>query len=927
MRAHVLVPKATTGYVLSKAGYFSLVVPEAGVNLILNPDMVASGGIASVVDGYSVRFDPALGGGPPSYTLDYTDKVRGLNSVHMAGWSTGQGFCSRPTGFVAGASATFSFDHKGVGFFKITARDATGAEIESKSFTGVDSWQRYHMTVDLPSNLTAAPYLCVEVESGIATFNVDGYQYENNAYESTYMSGNMGAGYGWTGLPNYSSSYRTASASGGKIVPLADMGLQLTGFSGLGLPEPDFNMEPYAVRRGSAMIGVGLEQREFTIAGIICGKNICDLLCKRAPLTYRLSPYASDCPRPITLLFQPLDRCDLPCGECLQIDAYYAGGLEGDFQSLYQEQVAIDFVAVDPYFYACNETTESLDLTEQVPSSLVMGQGADGAWGAVGTSLTALPISTRKYPVGPITDAEIAPDGKLYVSGHFNSTTGNRSIMAWNGEAEEMVGLATSPIYDMASSPDGSLYVGMSQGVIAGPNNSINCGGFARFNLRTKMWEDLAGVDNGRAVYALDVAPDGRVIFGGNFVNVNATTGNDIAANRIAQYFPATDTFMAMGGGLGLDVPTAGTDTVYTIEVSDENFVWAGGRFRNGGLPDTDVHNISYFNGGTWMYVDPPMMTTQAGNLADKVNAATVYDIEFDGSRVYIGGKFDQSLKWYNLGLSIDAPLNNVAYLDSPYTSYWQNMDYGVWDPLGAVVGGIDYRAHVTDLEFVNGQLWVAGTFRQAGTNLESIIDAQGSVIWDGQKWVSTGVIPPATTAGGVPYYTVNALAVGSAYQFSPTGVSGSNIPTSTPNAGLYMGGPWSTGSITVPAVNALDLGCAVDAQAVITLEGRSNIQAIVNHANGTRIDFAYDPNGWNIGAGERITIDLGKSRKTITDSKGKSRYSLLQAGSVLGSFRLTGGVNELQVIGEISPLFGGKVSITYRKRYLSGDALCGEAC
>lgn len=912
---HFILPKFTSGYTMG--GYFSVVLPEVGVNLVSNPEVSPSGSTAT---GWTATGAP--------YVVDTTDKVFGLNSIGPNTAAYNHTLCTRiTTGWKAGQTATVSFYLKADADipFRVTVGTSNSgltAPFASHEFTSTGDWQRVEYTFTTPTSLATAPYICImHTDAGVNhKWRIDGVQYENSDHATTFISGNLGDGYGWTGSANASSSYRQASVSnGGRIVNLSDLGLKITGFSGLGLPEPEIDLQPYAGRYGSAIGGMTIERREFSISGVICGKGICDLLCTRAKIGSMISSYGNGCAQPITMRFQPTDSCGVECGECLELKAFYSGGMDGNFQSLYSEEIVIEFVSADPYLYACEETFTKLSLQETVQNAtFFVAQGADGNWQMIGDELRSGPTANE------IRDAEIGPDGALYISGSFLDTVGNDGIGRWDGENMTFIGDTNgAKVYDLAPSPDGWIYVAMQSGTVNGPNNTISSSGLCRYNTRTGVWQNLALIMGGE-VRSIDIMESGAILMGGTFSSINGTV-----ANNVGWYYPPLDLASALGSGLG----TAASDVVNVVRVGPDGKLWAGGTFANGTYPVDDIANISYYENGAWRYVDVPILSTAGGatTLLQKARAATVNAIEFDGSRVYIGGRFDQSTQWNDLTTHPELNiLNNVATLETPDSRFWNNLDNGVWDDDGAIYGTLDRRPQVYDLEMVNGSLYVAGLFDQAGAHGPNVY---GTAIWDGGQWLATGIEPPPQPVGGNNYYIATEITAGSDYAYSPTGDGENSIPVNAPNAALYVGGPWYGGQMQLPAVNDVDLDCG-DAAPVIEITGPIMLTALINHTNGSRIDFAPTetvtgvviPGAVNIPAGQKITIDLTTGKKTITDSTGKSRYDLLSPGSVLGGFSLDSGVNQIQV-ATTDLGADGSVVMRYRKRYLSADAVCSEAC
>ena len=257
-------------------------------------------------------------------------------------------------------------------------------------------------------------------------------------------------------------------------------------------------------------------------------------------------------------------------------------------------------------------------------------------------------------------------------------------------------------------------------------------------------WDGAFGAPgmNG-TVYALTVL-DGELYVGGDF-----TIAGGVSANDIAKWNPATNTWSALGSGMG----GASYHYVYALAVLDGE-LYAGGAFTTAG-------GVSANNIAKW---DPATSTWSA--LGDVMGGGSypyphVYALTALDGELYVGGEFTTAG-----GVSA----NDIAKWN-PATS--------TWSALGSGMGG--YYCHVVyALTVLDGELYAGGCFTTAG----------GVSANDIAKW------NPGTSTWG---------AVG-------TGIPGSSFAvyalTSASEGGgpvLYAGGGFSTARVHVNNVARYD--------------------------------------------------------------------------------------------------------------------------
>ena len=132
-----------------------------------------------------------------------------------------------------------------------------------------------------------------------------------------------------------------------------------------------------------------------------------------------------------------------------------------------------------------------------------------------------------------VSELALQPDGKIIIGGHFKSVNGtNRSGIARlnsNGTLDNSFLPPTRPyatISSVAVQPDGKVLMCGSFGVIAGKVSS----GIVRLNANGSLdntFTSVTGTNGG--VNSLALQPDGKVVIGGSFTNINGTNLTSIA--------------------------------------------------------------------------------------------------------------------------------------------------------------------------------------------------------------------------------------------------------------------------------------------------------------------------------------------------------------------------------------------------------------
>jgi len=473
----------------------------------------------------------------------------------------------------------------------------------------------------------------------------------------TYTDGDQ-AGCQWLGQPHNAPSYRGPQVrSGGSIVALADLGLQVDQMIGAGVPPIEVSTQSFAITDGAQFQRQRAAQRKFTLtAKPIMGTSLADFHVTRRTLFDALRPDLVTPTQPVRFLYYGGQGTS-------QIDGYYSSGLElGAMDGPIAEHAAISFIATDPYWYAPVQQGTTLAPRVALGSTNFLARRSPlGAWGTLGQSngttvITAVPsvnalainsggtvffggrfgsIAGTSYKAaglyypqlntfgtltgGTITTSQgtvfalaFSPSGSLYLGGDFNTLAGTAAIGVglWNGAFGSLVGgtLTNSDyVKSLLFASSGSLWMGGSFASIGGT--------VAR---HMAFWYNgTAGTPTGGSigqanVNALSEGVDGKIFFGGG----------------MSQAFGNTTRFVGYWNGAGGTLAGGTLNTTVTaLETLPNGAEMVGGFF-------TTLDSASALRTLSWNGVS---FSTQGAGLDGDVHALLVDQI--DGG-VWAGGKF-----------------------------------------------------------------------------------------------------------------------------------------------------------------------------------------------------------------------------------------------------------------------------------------------
>lgn len=553
----------TTGYYFPD--WFSVVLPEATTNLVLNPSVELN------TTGYT-----AVGAGAAIARV-LTDQRRGAYGLQVTpavGVASGVYYGTITT--VAGQPYAFSLDVHGVAghtyniYFASNAGAIIGAPFE---FVATGYWQRVRVYYQEAAALARRFYI-VQDASDIQAFYVDGFQVENLPYDTMYVDGDLEGfvigevAYGWNGIIHASTSYRAATTrSGGRVIKLKDYGLEIVGFTGLGLtPITNYSLPS---NLGGAFYQSTIEEtKTFTLIGDISAVNIGQLTAMRDLLetafSYNLTPYR----QPLMLHFQETDDCNNPIGESTFIKCLYQTGLEGVTDNLNSEKLALQFIVYDTHgIFAEGDRAIVAGFKDAMTAGGIVRYTREGLWETYARG------AYDAINGGAVYDVLLASNGDLYAIGRFTNMGGSAGVAAlnvarWSNGVWTALGAGLDGVgWCLTEGPDGRIYAGGA---------FHNAGGGA--TLHIAVWSGAAwaavgaGLDD--VIYDMEFAGNGDLIAVGSFHNVS---GGGIAVAHIARWTPATATWAAFGAGLN----NTGNEIKRSL---GGNIFYVGGSFTTAGV-------------------------------------------------------------------------------------------------------------------------------------------------------------------------------------------------------------------------------------------------------------------------------------------------------------------------------------------------------
>lgn len=675
-------------------GIWQAIIPEATTNLLNDPSY-DFGTLATY-------WTSDVGGGTGTAALSTAAAFRGYQSCLLTPGTAGAIVYQAVT--TAAASHTLSCYVKRTDAGVVTAADCVpywdGAAASWDSITAVGSGWYY--CVKTASETAAAHNTGVKAPIGGTAVYVDACQMEAKAYATTFCAGSE-PGCHWEGVEHGSQSTRSALyRGGGRVYDFeTDWQAGVTAMEGWGAPEVDVAGVNYAALPGGQVQLIRPQMRKWQLVFEASGS----LDTIHTLRDHLLDVFDPDNVRPA----QPARLRYSGAGALVEIDAWYAGGLEASIEGEdgVTEKPVVRLISDDPYWYQLAHGSAALTTSNTIGNVdyVVPRSHLVGAWTTICNSTIA--------PDGTVFALAEGADRTLYVGGTFTEITtvaNTRGIATYSPATGTWAALGggchDGGVYAIAVAPNGDVYAGgtftaMHNGAGADVANTAR---IAMWDASAAAWTALSTGIGAGAVYALAIGLTGTLYVGGNFTDIGDANGDYIVSWTGAAW-------ASLGSGLD--------DFVHALAIGLDGTLYAGGRFHNSGA--TALTHVGKWNGTAWS----AMTSAGVDNYCNCLAVAPSGD-------VIAGGIFE-----------------NAGSVAASKLARWNGVTW--YSFVETVNGDVDAAKFLPD-----GMLLFGGGFSSVG----SIAAPDCLAAHNGSSFVHLSVDLPGTTH-------VYALAVGAEYAFA----------------------------------------------------------------------------------------------------------------------------------------------------------------
>lgn len=637
---------------------WSVIVPEATTNLVVNPSFEASLATWTLSQDGAGFFDRVT-----------TQSYKGGASANLI--KSGGTFYVVISDFIAiSANTTYTLSAyakkvSGANVVDMVISTYTSADVlilsTSAAFpASTFDWMRMTHTRLTESNAAKIKVSFSIVASGNDNVFIDAIQLEQKAYPTTYCDGDQ-EGCFWTGTLHASASKRNANdRRGGRVWNLHDLGFTTMDTLGAGAPPVNVIDTPFALIGGGYYQRTTYPIRQFSILGAFESRTPVNIARTRAELWRAFKPDLVSPQQPVRLIYEPV-QCRDGNNKRILVDAVYAGGLEGALANDAIDKVALGFRVHTSGIIgkAEKDTAKEIDWGSgySQAQNFLKRNRTTGAFEQIAGNVTEVYALARAPQGGVYVGGDFNQGGSIVRIGHYNGLTHTWSALGTGG--------ANARVQALALDANKVLYVGGNFTSIGG----VAVDGIARWDGVTwsKMGTTGVAIGGGAGqVHAIAVHPLGHVYIGGNFTSVNG-----VAANYVARWDGVSWT--ALGTGMN--------NVVNALAISpDGQFVYAGGSFTVAGA--FTANGVAVWNGARW---DPV-----AGSLA--FGGETVNSLTFDATgNLFAVGNFAS-------GMTVAPTAKHVSSYNG---ATWSSLDGG-FNQAGLVVFRLPDDTMFIGGEFVN---------------------------------------------------------------------------------------------------------------------------------------------------------------------------------------------------------------------------------
>jgi hypothetical protein len=581
-----------------------------------------------------------------------------------------------------------------------------GTDLTSYKFRASGRWQWIWLFWTEISTTTRRIYFTKDNDANVLPFFVDGVQSEvcgsEGVFVTMFIDGDQQGlvanqfppAYYWEGTPHASASNRSGQTrAGGRVLTLDRYGIIQTGIVGLGVAPPQHIANQYAQLDGANYDRTRNPPRQFSLIGRISSPDTVALQDLRSTLGAHLDRDIIAQQQPLVLRYQQYHPDGSERGAAALIPALYAGGLDGNINNDYAEDLAISFLQEQPGILEERTQGASLTLSSSVANAnRIIRRAPNGTWSALGTGGS-----------GNVSAMTRGLDGSIYIAGTFTNWDGNANadnIVRYDPVNNTFSALSTGcngAVFAVAVLPDGRIVLG---GAFTSAGGAANTSRIAIYNPATDTFSALGTGGSGGDVIALAVGLTGHIFAGGSFTSMGGVANT----LRLARHDGSN--WNAMGTGADGQV----NDFTFGI---GKQILYITGQFNN-------LNGASSQRIGSWNVRTSTFGTLSTGLNGNGITLATGLD-----GTIYVGGSF--TLAGGVTGTAYIAAYNGVTFL-----SLSTGMDQDVYD--------------ITVLP--DGSLVIVGVFMVAGgTTLPD-----SATRWNGSSFSSIGADLPGTF--GASLYT-----------------------------------------------------------------------------------------------------------------------------------------------------------------------------